>query len=137
MPHPTVVGAVCAVVFSALPFTPAAAAPPSGGCPSHAWQTSTFPLDWEPGDPMDPTGDNLLLQIAVAGMVEEFGSVAAGLEAFGFATFEDLYAAAIDPGFEKFDHNGDGVLCVKRFPAQGGQAAYLANAVDNVSHSRD
>ena len=136
MQHPTVVGAVCAVLFSAMPLSTATAAPPSGGCPGVDWQTSTFPLDWQPGDPMDPTGDNLLLQIGIAGMIEEFGSVAAGLEAFGFATFDDFYAAAVNPGFQKFDHNGDGVVCVKRFPEQGGQAAYLANAVDNASHSQ-
>jgi hypothetical protein len=85
---------------------------------------------------MDPTGDNLLLQIGIAGLIEEFGSIDAGLEAFGFGTLDEFYAAAIDPQFNKVDHNDDGVLCVKRFPEQGNQPAYLANAVDNAAHSR-
>ena len=29
---------------------------PVGGCPSDTWQQSVFPLDWQPGDPMDPAG---------------------------------------------------------------------------------
>lgn len=125
-----------AALVASIPLGPAVAAGPSGGCPSDAWESSVFPLDWQPGDPMDPTGDNLLLQIGLDGLVEEFGSVDAGLEAFGFATVEALYEAVVDPGFTKADHNGDGMLCVKRFPEQGNQAAYLANAVDNTSHSR-
>jgi hypothetical protein len=136
MPHTKIVGVTCAALVALFPVTAATAAPPAGGCPSDAWQTSAFPLGWQPGDPMDPNGENLLLQIALAGLIEEFGSMAAGLEAFGFATLEELYAAAVDPGFDKVDHNDDGILCVKPFPEQGGQAAYLANAVDNASHSR-
>ena len=128
--------ASCAALLAVLPLGPATAAPPTGGCPSDAWQTSTFPLDWQPGEPMDPAGDNLLLQIGVAGTIEEFGSLEAGLQAFGFATLEDFYAAAVDPQFNQYDKNDDGVLCFKRFPANSNKAAYLANAVDNASHSQ-
>ena len=86
---------------------------------------------------MDPTGDNLLLQIAITGFIEEFGSVEVGLEAFGFETLEEFYAAAVDPAFNKVDQNDDGVLCVKRFPEQGqGQPAYFANAIDNHAAAR-
>lgn len=107
---------------------------PVGSCPSDKWEESVFPLDWQPGEPMDPTGDNLLLQIGVAGTIEEFGSLEAGLAAFGFSTLEEFYAAVVDPEFNRLDRNDDGVLCVKRFPETGGQAAYLANAVDNTAH---
>ena len=108
---------------------------PVGSCPSDKWQQSVFPLDWQPGDPMDPAGDNLLFQIAVSGLVAEFGSLEAGLAAFGFSTLEQLYAEVIDPGFNRVDKNDDGVLCVKPFPETGAQADYLANAVDNTASS--
>ena len=133
---PHVLGAVSAALVLAFPFAPAAAAAPSGTCPSDAWQTSVFPLDWQPGDPMDPTGENLVLQIGIAGSIEEFGSLEAAVAAFGFATFEEFYAAVVDPLHNAIDRNDDGVLCFKRFPEQGGKAAYEVNAVDNTSHSR-
>jgi len=107
---------------------------PVGTCPSDKWQESIFPLNWQPGDAIDPDGQNLLFQIGVAGTIEEFGSLEAGLAAFGFSTLEEFYAAAIDPAFVTLDRNDDGVLCVKLFPETGGQAAYLANAVDNTAN---
>jgi hypothetical protein len=85
---------------------------------------------------MDPSGENLLLQIGIAGSIEEFGSLDAALAAFGFGTLEEFYAAVVDPSFNKIDHNDDGVLCFKQYPAQGGRPAYIANAVDNTSHSQ-
>lgn len=122
----------------ALPMgTSQAADSTAVGCPSEKWMVSVFPLGWQSGDVMDPTGDNLLLQIAITGFIEEFGSLEAGLESFGFDTLEELYAAAIDPAFNKVDQNDDGVLCVKRFPEQGqGQPAYFANAIDNHAARR-
>jgi len=108
---------------------------PAGGCPSDKWEPSVFPLNWQPGDPTDPTGDNLLLQTGNAGTIEEFGSLEAGLAAFGFATFDEFYAAVVDPQYNTQDRNDDGVLCVKRFPSQGNQAAYLANIIDNRAQS--
>lgn len=129
-------GAACAALVTVVCHPgPAQADKPSGGCPGEKWSQSVFPLDWQPGDPMDPNGQNLLLQIGIAGTIEEFGSLEAGLAALGFATVEELYAAAIDPAFNQVDKNDDGVLCVKPFPAQGNQAAYLANAVDNTAQS--
>jgi hypothetical protein len=117
--------------------TAQAAEATAAGCPSEKWIVSAFPLNWEPGDPTDPSGDNLLLQIGIAGLIEEFGSVEAGLEAFGFETFEEFYAAAVDPAFNKIDQNNDGLLCVKPFPEQGqGQPAYNANAIDNHAAPR-
>lgn len=106
---------------------------PVGTCPSDKWQESVFPLDWQPGDAIDPDGQNLLFQIGVAGMIEEFGSLEAGLAAFGFSTLTDLYAAAIDPAYNQVDRNDDGVLCVKPHPDTSGAPAYLANAVDNTA----
>ena len=128
-------GALAAAIMVVAPLSAAQAVPPSGGCPSGKWQVSIFPLNWELGDPMDPTGDNLLLQLGMAGTIEEFGSLEAGLEAFGFDSFEELYAAAVDPGYNKIDKNDDGVLCFKTHPEQGGQPAYIANAIDNAAHS--
>lgn len=108
---------------------------PSGGCPSDKWQPSVFPLGWRPGDPMDPTGQNALLQLGIAGTVSEFGSLEAGLVAFGFGTFEDFYAAAVDPDYNRIDRNDDGVLCFKRFPDQSSNPVYTANTVDNTAKS--
>ena len=130
-----VAGACAALVTVVLPAGAARADKPSGECPGDKWSQSVFPLDWQPGDPLDPDGQNLLLQIGVAGLIEEFGSLEAGLSAFGFATLEDLYAAVIDPEFNQVDKNDDGVLCVKPFPSQSNVPAYLANAVDNTAQS--
>lgn len=118
-----------------LGATPAHADKPMGSCPSDMWHQSVFPLNWQPGDQMDPNGDNLLLQIGIAGIIEEFGSLEAGLAAFGFTTLDELYAAAVDPGYNKIDKNDDGVLCAKPFPSQSNKPAYLANAVDNTAQS--
>lgn len=108
---------------------------PSGGCSSDNWQQSVFPLHWRPGDPMDPTGQNALLQLGIAGTVSEFGSLEAGVAAFGFDTFENFYAAAVDPDYNRIDRNDDGVLCFKRFPAQSSNPVYTANTVDNTAKS--
>lgn len=123
---------------TALPVgTAQAAEATAAGCPSDKWTVSMFPLNWEVGHPTDPSGENVLLQIGIAGMTEEFGSLEAGLEVFGFETFEEFYAGAVDPAFNKVDQNDDGVLCVKPFPEQGqGQPAYNANAIDNHAAPR-
>jgi len=133
---PYLLGAAGAALIAATSIAAPAAAAPTGGCPNETWQTSVFPLDWQPGDPMDPTGENLIWQIGVAGSIEEFGSLDAALAAFGFTTLEDFYAAVFDPAVDKIDHNDDGVLCFKPFPTQGNKAAYLVNSVDNTSHSQ-
>jgi hypothetical protein len=125
-------GGACAVLVTVVGVPGVAHAhKASAGCPSDKWSQSVFPLDWQPGDPMDPSGQNLLLQIGLAGTIEEFGRLQEGLSAFGFDTLEGFYASAIDPAFNKTDKQNDGILCVKPFPVQGNQAAYLANAVDN------
>ena len=112
----------------------AQAGKPIGNCPSDKWQESTFPLDWQPGDPIDPDGTNLHFQMGVAGTIEEFGSLEAGLAAFGFSTLTDFYAATVDPALNTVDRNGDGVLCVKPFPDVSRIPAYLVNGVDNTAH---
>ena len=57
------------------------------GCPSEKWMISVFPLDWQPGDPIDPTGENLLVSLAEPALVEGFGSLQLAGEAFGFSSF--------------------------------------------------
>jgi hypothetical protein len=136
MKYRLLAGGACAVLFTLMGAPGAAHADKSSaGCPSDKWSQSVFPLDWQPGDPMDPSGQNLLLQLGIAGMIEEFGSLQEGLAAFGFGTFEEFYAAAIDPAHNKVDKNDDGILCFKPFPVQGNQPAYLANVVDNSAKS--
>jgi len=122
-------------VTPVLGATPAHAEKPLGSCPSDMWQQSVFPLNWQSGDQMDPNGHNPLLQIGISGLIEEFGSLDAGLAAFGFTTFHALYPAAVDPDYNRIDRNNDGVLCVKPFPSQSNNPAYLANAVDNTAQS--
>jgi hypothetical protein len=136
MKHRLLAGGVCAVLVTIGGAPGAAHADASSpGCPSDKWSQSVFPLNWQPGDPMDPNGQNLLLQIGLAGTIQEFGSLQAGLSAFGFDNLEQFYTAVIDPDYNAKDRNDDGILCVKPYPVQGNQAAYLANAIDNNAKS--
>jgi hypothetical protein len=96
----------------------------------------TRPACWQPGDATDPTGQNRATQIGIAGAIEEFGSLAAGLAAFGFGSFTDFYAAVVDPNYNTIDRNDDGVLCVKTFPVTPGRPAFLVLAIDNATISR-
>lgn len=81
-------------------------------------------LDCRPGDPGDPARQNLRYALAVAGIIEEFGTLKAGLAALGMTTLPEFYAAVGDPNFPRLAENDDGVLCYKPvyeappFPAQ-------------------
>jgi hypothetical protein len=94
-----------------------------------------FPLNYQLGDPIDPDGLNLLIQLGIAGTIEEFGSLEAGLDAFGFDTFDEFYAAVVDPAYNRLDRNDDGILCFKPYPSQSNLPAYLALAIDNTASS--
>ena len=136
MKYRLLVGGACAALVTVVGAPGVAHADKaSAGCPSAKWSQSVFPLDWQPGDPMDPNGQNLLLQLGLAGTIEEFGSLEEGLAAFGFDTLDEFYAAVVDPAHNRIDKNDDGILCFKPFPEQGNQAAYLANTVDNSARS--
>ena len=124
--------ASAALVTMLLPIAPAQADKPSAGCPGN-FQQSVFPLDYQIGDPIDPDGLNLLVQLGIAGTIEEFGSLKAGLEAFGFDTFDEFYAAVVDPAYNRIDRNDDGILCFQPFPSQSNIPAYLANTIDNTA----
>lgn len=108
--------------------TPAEAAGPVGSCPGDQWTATTLPAS-------GADTSSLLWQLTLAGMEQEFGSVAAGLEAFGLDSLDAL-AADITAGALTFDKNGDGVLCLKDQPDTPGFPAYLFNGTDNTSHSR-
>jgi hypothetical protein len=124
--------AVTMLAFT-LAVTPPAQAAPVGSCPPGKWMESTFPLDWQPGDPTDPNGENLILQSGVAGLVAVFGSLEAAMAAFGFESFDAFYAEIADPGFNKADHNGDGVLCFELYPATSNNPPYTQNTIDNTA----
>jgi len=97
---------------------------------------SVFPLNWQVGDDMDPNGENLLLSMGNAAAIEEFGSLDAAAQAFGFATFEEFYAAAVDPDYNRLDRNDDGVLCFKAYPEHSSKPAYEFLAIDNRARPR-
>jgi len=124
-----------ALAFSvAMPAT-TTQADPAGECPSDKWSVSVFPLDWQRGDPMDPNGENLLLSLGNAAAEEVFGSLDEAAQAFGFANFEEFYAEAVDPDYNRLDQNDDGVLCFKPYPEQSSKAPYEFLAIDNRAHA--
>ena len=53
--------------------------------------------------------------------------------AFGFDTFDEFYAAVVDPAYNRIDRNDDGILCFQPFPSQSNIPAYLANTIDNTA----
>ena len=126
--------ASAALLTMLYPVGPAQAEKPSAGCPGK-FQQSVFPLNYQLGDPIDPDGLNLLVQLGIAGTIEEFGSLEAGLDAFGFDTFDAFYAAVVDPVYNRFDRNDDGILCFKPYPSQSNLPAYLFNTIDNTASS--
>lgn len=68
------------------------------------------PLD-HPGDPVDPAAQNLRYALAVAGIIEEFGTLKEGLAALGMTTLPELHEAVGHPDFSRLGVNDDGVLC--------------------------
>ena len=104
---------------------------PSRGCENSSWTASTYPVGWEAGQDFDPEGTNTLWQATLDGLVAEFGSVDAALEAFGV---EDLdgFAQLVVGGYLKYDKNLDGTVCWKTRPDS--QPAYYFNAVDNTAN---
>ena len=107
---------------------PASADKPVQGCPQGAWELSVFP------DTVPAPGTNWHWDATLAGLASEFGSVAAGLEALGYASAGALYDVVL-AGVDRVDKNGDRAYCSKPFPEQGSVAAYFLNAVDNQSSS--
>lgn len=108
--------------------SPAEAVKPVGGCPGVQWSATTLPANGS------DTSSRLWV-LTLAGLEQEFGSVDAGLEAFGVADLDEL-AALITAGALRVDKNGDGVLCMKDQPDTPGFPAYFFNGTDNTSHSR-
>ena len=125
-----------AILALSLAAVPGAQASPVGSCPPGKWMESTFPLNWQPGDPIDPSGENKIVQSGVAGLIAVFGSLDAAMQAFGFETFDAFYAEIADPGFNKLDHNGDGVICFELYPATSNHPSYTQNAIDNTAGSK-
>ena len=107
---------------------PASADEPVQGCPQGAWELSVFPAT------APAAGANWHWDATLAGLTSEFGSVAAGLAALGFADLSTLYDVVL-AGVDRVDKNGDRAYCSKPFPEQGSVAAFFLNAVDNQSSS--
>ena len=130
----------CGVAIAALSAiaAPASATSPARGCSNGHWQETSFPLDWAPGDPVDPDGRNLMIRAGIAGLIEAFGSLHEAAAAFGYANFDGsdgFYAGIADPNFRSVDKNGDGTICFKPFAESGNQPPYVFNTVDNGSNA--
>ena len=126
--------ALTAVTVSAT-AGPASAMSPARGCANGHWQATSYPLGWEPGDPYDPDGRNLMIEAGIAGLVEAFGSLERAVAAFGFADFDAFYAGIADPNFRTVDRNGDGTICFKPAPETSNTPPYYFNTVDNRSNA--
>ena len=124
-----------AIAALSIVAAPAGATSPARGCANGHWQMTSFPLRWAPGDPVDPDGENLMIQAGIAGLVEAFGSLDQASAAFGYADFDGFYAGIADPNFHAVDKNGDGTICFKAPPATGHQPPYVFNTVDNGSNA--
>lgn len=111
----------------------ASADKPLGGCDNDSWQTSVFPRDWAPGQSYDPNGLNTMHQATLNGLVAEFGSIQAALDALGLNSLDDVIALELQ-GSLKIDRNTDGVLCWKPFSPSGNKPAFILNAVDNTAN---
>ena len=117
--------------------TPSAhAVTPSRGCPNGHYTETRYPLGWSTGDPIDPVGENRMIQAGIAGFEEVFGTLQAAMTALGFADFDAFYEAVADPNFRAADRNGDGTLCFKPAPAQSSTPPYYFNVLDNGSNAR-
>jgi hypothetical protein len=125
----TVVGALLAGSMSA-----ASATKPSRGCDNDSWQTTVFPRDWQPGEDFDLNGLNTLHEATLAGLIEDFGSLDAAIEALGLGDLDGIAAAELS-GDLKYDKNMDGILCWKPFRGSSDvQPSYYFNVVDNTAN---
>ena len=121
------VGLTAALTLLAAPGT-AFADKPVRGCPSGPWTLAYFP----PSPPAP--GENAHWDQIIAGLISEFGSLDAGLAAFGLATVDDLYTYVLTILATK-DHNGDSTICFKLYPPTSNVADYFATSVDNTSNA--
>src|SRR6476620_7886853 len=109
---------VVTCVLTGTSVNVASAEKPSGGCDNSGWQQSVYPRDWVPGESFDPVGLNTMHQATLNGLVEEFGSVQAGIDALGLGDLDGVAALELQ-GDMKIDKNTDGVLCWKPFSTRG------------------
>jgi hypothetical protein len=121
------VGLTTALALLAAPGT-AVADKPVRGCPTGEWTLAYFP----PSPPAP--GENAHWDQIIAGLISEFGSLEAGLSAFGVATVDDLYAYVLTV-LAVVDHNGDFTICFRLYPPTANVPDYIATSVDNVSNA--
>jgi len=117
----------------AVASAPAASADPIRTCPNAASGFVRYPIVGAPGDELPAPGVEPLWDLTAAGLISEFGSVQAGMEAFGFTSGAAFYAFLLD-GWNGLDRNGDDHVCGKRFPSVPGIPDYLFNGVDNSAN---
>ncbi len=122
------------LVVASLPLVgaaPALAGPP-GGCPPSVSGFVMYPFYGQLGDPAPTTpGVEPLWDVTIVGpFTEVFGSLEAGLDAFGFESADDLYAIVLGEWLT-IDKNGDRNICLKDMPDTPGSPPWVFNAVDN------
>lgn len=123
---------ILACVLSML-SAPVALAGSSKGCPAAAsgWMPGAVDWTWEPGDGVPDPGEDLLWDIAAAGVAAEGLTLEDVAGLFGFATVEEFYGFALE-GWRGLDKDGDGEICFKpTAPTQNAWPAYFFKFIDN------
>lgn len=122
------------LIVASLPLfgaAPAMAGSP-GDCPPSPSGFVMYPINGEIGDPAPTTSgiEQLWDDTIVGPFTEVFGSLEAGLEAFGFESADELYAIVLAEWLS-IDKNGDSNLCLKDLPNTPGTPPWVFNADDN------
>lgn len=109
----------------------------SKGCPavSSGWMPGGVDWTWELGDGVPAPGEDLLWDVAAAGVAAEGLTLEDIAEGFGFASVEEFYAFALE-GWRGLDKDGDGEICFKpQAPTQNAWPAYFFKFIDNQAQT--
>jgi hypothetical protein len=107
----------------------ASAAP--GSCPPEASGFLAYPVVGSVGDPAPAPDTDPLWDLLASSAAEEGLTLQHLVELSGSGSLDGLYAFVVS-GWLGWDRNGDGMICVQRFPSdQQGKPAFFWNVIDN------
>jgi hypothetical protein len=122
------VATTVAIVFTVAPMVASAT---ERGCPPTRSGFVLYEFFGQAGDPAPALGaEPLWDDTIVEPFTEVFGSLEAGLEAFGFESADELYAILLAEWLA-IDKNGDSSLCQLDLPNTPGHPAWVFNAIDD------
>lgn len=123
---------VCAVSLLLAPMALAG----SKGCPAEVSGFAPGAVDWSwrPGDGVPAPGEDLLWDVAAAGVAAEGLTLEEVAAQFGFSSVEEFYGFALE-GWRGVDKDRDGEVCFKPLPPQNSFPAYFFVFADNRSHT--